>query len=308
VREDEVEQASGSLYFQSSIQWTPRLRTIAGVRGDLYHFDVASDDRANSGGRTASLASPKLSVVMGPFASTEVYANWGWGFHSNDARGAVQTRDPRTGDSVSRVDPIVRAKGAEVGVRMVAARRFHATLALWGLDLASELLFVGDAGTTEASRPSRRLGFEWSSAYAPTSWLTLDADFAYSHARFRDTDPAGDRIPGAVEGVVSAGVTAEGSGPVSGSLRLRYFGPRPLVEDNRVRSRASTTLNARASYRITPRYRLSLDIFNLTNAEVSDIDYFYASRLPGEPAEGIEDIHTHPLEPFTVRASLSVSF
>ncbi len=308
IREDRVDQSSGSLFFQSSIQWTPKLRTVAGVRGDLYHFDVESDDVANSGARTSSLASPKLSVVMGPFRNTEVYANWGWGFHSNDARGAVQTRDPKTGEPVSPVDAIVRTKGAELGVRTVAARKFHTTLALWGLDIASELLFVGDAGTTEASRPSRRIGFEWSSAYAPTTWVTLDADVAYSRARFRDEDPAGDRIPGAVEGVVSAGLTAEGDGPLSGSLRLRYFGPRPLIEDNRVRSKASTTLNARASYRITPRYRLALDVFNLTNAKVSDIDYFYASRLPGEPAEGIEDIHTHPLEPFTVRASLSVSF
>lgn len=308
VREDAVDQSSGALFFQTSIQWTPHLRTVAGVRGDLYHFDVESGDPANSGARSASLASPKLSVVVGPFRNTELYANWGWGFHSNDARGAVQTRDPKTGDAVSPVDPIVRAKGAEVGVRTVAAGKFHATLALWRLDIASELVFVGDAGTTEASRPSRRLGFEWSSAYAPASWLTMDADLAYSRARFQDADPAGDRIPGAVEGVASAGVTAEGAGPLSASLRLRYFGPRPLIEDDSVRSKASTTLNLRASYRLAPRYRLSLDVFNLTNSNASDIDYFYASRLPGERLDGVEDVHTHPLEPFTIRASLSASF
>jgi outer membrane receptor protein involved in Fe transport len=308
TREDRVDQASGSLYFQSSIQWSPRLRTVAGLRGDLYRFDVASDEPSNSGVRTASLASPKLSVIAGPFRNAELYANWGWGFHSNDARGAVQTRDPKTGEPVAPVDPLVRAKGAELGVRTVAAGKFHTTVAFWGLDIASELLFVGDAGTTEATRPSRRTGIEWSSAYAPTGWLSVDADLAYSRTRFRDDDPAGDRIPGAVEGVASAGLTAAGEGPLSGALRLRYFGPRPLVEDNSVRSKASTTLNARLTYRLAARYRLSLDVFNLTDAEVSDIDYYYASRLPGESAEGIEDVHTHPLEPFTVRASLSVTF
>jgi outer membrane receptor protein involved in Fe transport len=208
---------------------------------------------------------------------------------------------------VDPVDPIVRAKGAEVGVRTVAAGRYHGTLALWGLDIASELLFVGDAGTTEASRPSRRLGFEWSNAFAATRWLTLDADLAYSHARFRDEDPAGDRIPGAVEGVASAGLTAE-RGRLSGSLRLRYFGPRPLIEDDSVRSDASTTLNARGAWRFSRRLSASVDVFNLTNAKVSDIDYFYTSRLPGEPAEGIDDVHTHPLEPFTVRASITATF
>src|SRR5439155_22837417 len=203
IRQDRVNQASGALFFQTSIQWAARLRTVAGVRDDVYHFDVQANDPANSGTRRSSLASPKLSVILGPWKNTEVYANWGWGFHSNDARGAVQTRDPKTGEPVVPVDPIVRAKGAEVGVRTVAAGRFHSALALWGLDIASELVFVGDAGTTEPSRPSRRLGVEWSNVYVPVAWLTLDADLAYSRARFRDVDPVSERIPGAVEGVGS---------------------------------------------------------------------------------------------------------
>jgi outer membrane receptor protein involved in Fe transport len=308
IREDRVEQASGALFFQTSVQWTPRLRSVVGLRGDLFHFSVDSDDPLNSGSRSASIASPKLGLVLGPFKNTEFYANYGWGFHSNDARGSVQTRDPKTGEPALPVDPIVRARGAEVGVRTVAAGRYHGTLALWGLDIASELLFVGDAGTTEASRPSRRLGFEWSNVFELNSWLSVDADLAYSRARFRDADPAGDRIPGAVEGVASAGITAEGTGPLSGALRLRYFGPRPLIEDNSVRSDASTTLNARVTYRLGHRYSLGLDVFNLTDAKVSDIDYFYTSRLPGEPAAGVDDIHTHPLEPFTVRASFTATF
>ena len=160
----------------------------------------------------------------------------------------MQTRDPKTGEPVDPVDPIVRAKGAELGVRTCREPPLplHRST-LWMLDIDSELLFVGDAGTTEASRPSRRIGFEWSSVFAATPWLLLDADLAYSKARFRDDDPAGDRIPGAVEGVASAGITLHDRGPLSASLRLRYFGPRPLVEDDSVRSKASTTLNARVA-------------------------------------------------------------
>jgi hypothetical protein len=308
IRQDDVDQASAALYFQTSIQWAAKVRMQAGLRGDLYHFGVRSDDPRNSGTRSASLASPKLGLVLGPWRKTEIYANGGFGFHSNDARGSVQTRDPKTGDPVEPVDPIVRAKGAELGFRTVTHGRFHSSAALWLLDIASELLFVGDAGTTEASRPSRRLGFEWSNSFTPRPWLSLDADVAYSKARFRDDDPAGHRIPGAVEGVVSAGLTVQDRGPFSGSLRLRYFGPRPLIEDNSVRSKASTTLNARVTYRLTPRYSLTLDAFNLTNAKASDIDYYYTSRLPGEPAEGIDDLHTHPLAPLTVRASFTATF
>ena len=308
IRQDDVDQKSGAAFLETSIQWTGKLRTIAGVRGDVYGFDVRSNDPANSGHRTASLASPKLSVVLGPWRNTEVYANWGWGFHSNDARGAVQTRDPKTGEPVQRVDPIVRAKGAEVGLRTLAFRRYQSTVAVWGLDIASELRFVGDAGTTEPSRPSRRTGIEWSNVFMPKPWLTFDADLAYSRARFRDRDPAGDRIPGAVEGIASAGVSVQDLGRFSGSLRLRYFGPRPLIEDDSVRSRPSTTLNLRASWRLAKAFMLTVDVFNLTDVKVSDIDYYYESRLPGEPAQGRADIHTHPLESRSVRISLSTSF
>jgi outer membrane receptor protein involved in Fe transport len=111
-----------------------------------------------------------------------------------------------------------------------------------------------------------------------------------------------------VEGVASAGVTVQELGRFSGSLRLRYFGPRPLIDDDSVRSRASTTLNARASWRVTKRYTVSFDLFNLTDAKVSDIDYYYVSRLPGEPAAGVADLHTHPLEGRSFRASLSATF
>jgi outer membrane receptor protein involved in Fe transport len=280
----------------------------AGVRGDLYRFEVRNAEPANSGTRTANLASPKLSLIFGPFRDTELYANWGWGFHSNDARGSVQTRDPKTGEPVDPVDPIVRAKGAEMGARTLVSGRLHSSVALWMLDIDSELLFVGDAGTTEASRSSRRIGFEWSNVYAATPWLTLDADVAYSKARFRDDDPAGDRIPGAVEGVASAGITVHDRGPLSASLRLRWFGPRPLIEDDSVRSKASTTLNARVAWAFGPRLSLGLEAFNLTNSKVSDIDYYYTSRLPGESLEGIDDIHSHPLQPFRVRLSLTALF
>jgi outer membrane receptor protein involved in Fe transport len=169
-------------------------------------------------------------------------------------------------------------------------------------------VFVGDAGTTEASRPSRRVGFDWSNVYTPVPWLDLDADLAYSRARFRDDDPAGDRIPGAVQGVASVGATFHDRARVSASLRLRYFGPRPLVEDGSVRSKASTTLNARIGYRIDERFSVNADVFNLTRAKASDVDYFYRSRLPGEPREGVDDIHSHPFPPFRVRASFAVSF
>ena len=257
---------------------------------------------------TATRPSPKLSLALGPWGRTELYANYGWGFHSNDARGATITRDPSTGEPAEPVDPLVRARGAELGVRTLAVPGFHGTAALWGLDIDSELLFVGDAGTTEPSRPSQRRGVELTAEYSPRPWLELDASYAYSRARFTDDDPAGDRIPGAIEGVFAAGVTVQALRRWSGSLRVRWFGERPLVEDDSVRSESSTLFNADLAFHVRPGWSIQASVFNLFDAEVADVDYFYASRLPGEPFEGVDDIHTHPSAPRTFRIGLVASF
>ena len=184
--------------------------------------------------------------------------------------------------------------------------QWETALALWRLDLDSELLFVGDAGTTEASRPSRRTGIEWTHYWRPISGLIVDVDLAWSKARFRDDDPAGDRIPGAIEKAASAGVSYV-SGPWSAGLRLRYLGQRPLVEDDSVRSSSSLLANLKAGYRFSKHLKGTIEVLNLFDRKASDIDYFYESRLANEP-EPVADIHTHPAEPRTIRATLTVSF
>jgi hypothetical protein len=308
VREDAVDQTSGALYGEVTTRWSDTFRTTLGVRGDLYAWDVDAGDPANAGRETAGIVNPKLSVAVGPWQKTEFYANAGGGFHSNDGRGATITRDPATGDPVDRVDPLVRARGAELGVRTLAVRGLHTTVTAWGLWLDSELLFIGDAGTTEASRPSRRLGIEWDADYRATSWLSLESSVAWSWARFTDGAPDGDHIPGAIEGVVMAGATVTPGDRWTGSLRWRHFGPRPLIEDDSVRSQDSNLWNAEVGYRLTRALRLKADLLNVFGSKSSDIDYFYTSRLQGEPAGGVDDIHFHPVEPFTLRVALVATF
>jgi outer membrane receptor protein involved in Fe transport len=138
--------------------------------------------------------------------------------------------------------------------------------------------------------------------------MTVDFDLSWSRGHFTDDDPAGDHIPGAVETVVSGGVSFNDINGVFGSARVRYFGPRSLVEDDSVRSSATTLVNAGIGYRFSPRTRLVLDVFNLFDAEASDIDYYYESRLPGEPDGGVADFHYHPTLPRTARLSLQVAF
>ena len=152
------------------------------------------------------------------------------------------------------------------------------------------------------------MGVEWTNYARLRPWLVADADLAFTDARFTNADPAGDRIPGALDRVISAGLSFEPKQPVFGSVRLRHFGPRPLIEDGSVASTSSTLWNGEAGYRLSNRTRVVLEVFNIFNAAVSDIDYFYTSRLQGEPINGVSDIHTHPALPRSVRLELQLAF
>lgn len=307
VREDDVQQTLVGVYAQNVLEWTPWLRTIAGVRVDHKRAQVDALSLTVNGGRAQdSKASPKLSLILGPWRKSEFFVNAGTGFHSNDARGATIRLDPRSGESAQRVPLLVAGRGAELGFRTEAIPGLQSSLALWGLKLDSELVYVGDAGATEASRASSRRGVEFNNRYTPVQWLLIDADFAWSRGRFDN----GDRIPNAVDRVASMAVTLRDLAHWTTSLQWRYLGSGPLVEDNSVRSRPSSTLYTRITRGLPGWGRqtdITLDIFNLTNRRVNDIQYFYESRLPGEPAP-VADRHVHPAEPRTFRLSLRWGF
>jgi hypothetical protein len=309
VREDSVQEGNLGLWTDTTARWTDWLRTSVGIREDYFAGHVSSDTPLNSGNAQASMTSPKAGIVLGPWYKTEFYGNAGYGLHSNDIRGATITVDPN--DKVTpldRVPLLVRSKGAEIGIRSKAIEGLTSSLAVFVLDFDSELLFVGDAGTTEPSRPSRRVGVEWTNEYKVLPWMSVDFDFAYTRARFTDFDPVGDRIPGAPAVVASAGVTFGSESGWFGALRARYFGPRPLVEDDSVRSQQSLIFNARAGYKFDNGMRLQLDVLNLFNAQTNQIEYYYLSRLPGEPIDGVADRHVHPAEPLAVRLTLAARF
>lgn len=308
VRADDVQEASAGFYVQQVVRWTDWMRTIAGLRHDRYAGKVESDLAANSGTADAGITSPKAGIVFGPFHHTELFANIGEGFHSNDLRGVTITTDPNTGNPADRVPFLVKSHGGEVGVRTKLIPGLESSFAVFILDYDSELLFVGDAGTTEASRPSRRVGFEWTNAYRYSAWLRFDASLSMTRARFTDIDPDGNHIPGAATAVAAAGVTFGESLGWFGAMKLRHFGTRPLIEDDSVRSGSTTLVNARLGYRFDNGMRLWLDALNLFNAKSNQIAYFYTSRLNGEHAAGVDDRHIHPVEPLALRVSLAKEF
>ncbi len=307
TRSDQIVERSLGLYLENKTQWTDKFRTVGGVRADNFRFKVGSNNSVNSGTSSASKTSPKLNLIFGPWNKTEFYSSAGYGFHSNDARGTTITLNPKDGTAADKVPPLVRSKGLELGVRTEAIAGLQSSLSFYRLDFDSELTFAGDAGTTEAGRPSRRIGFEFSNYYKPTRWLTIDADVSFARARFRDFGQVENRIPGAVEGVASLAAAVDNLGPYFGALQLRFFGPRPLIEDNSVRSKSTATLNGRIGYKFSPKVKLELEAFNLTNRQNSAIDYYYESQLKGEPSK-VNDIHFHPIESRSLRLTLVANF
>ena len=308
IREDQVRQTSYGVYASQKIDWTERFRTTLGVRADYFDFDIDSELELNSGSADDSIVNPKLSLVYTLSERSDLYVNLGGGFHSNDARGTTIRVDPNDGVTpAERVDPLVRAKGGEVGMRYAVADGWQISAALWGLELDSELLFVGDGGTTESNRASRRKGAEVALFARPTDFLVLDIDLAWSHARFTDPDPAGDYIPGAVERVASAGLTLDHPSGWFGGARLRYLGSAPLIEDDSVRSDPTTLLNLEAGYEFTSALSVTVSLLNALDSDDDDISYYYESQLANESAP-VEDVHLHPVEPRTLRLGVLARF
>jgi hypothetical protein len=304
VRQDEVAQASSGAFVEAQSRWRPWLRSTLGARLDGYTFDVTSDRVENSGRRSAGIVSPKASLVAVLSPNTEVYLSGGLGFHSNDGRGTTIRVDPGSGEAAQRVDPLVRSRGAEIGLRANPVRSWRSTLVLWALELDSELLFIGDGGATEPSDKSHRSGVTLANFYRPVPQLSLDADVSLARARFAGVAAGQDHIPGALENVVAGGVTWSQVGRGAfGAIRVRHFGAYPLIEDNTVRATATTLFNGDVGF-VVGGFRLQASVLNILDARASDIQYYYASRLPSEAAGGSADVHFHPVEPRQLRLSL----
>lgn len=304
VRDDTVEQLSLAAWSDATWALTERLRVQAGARFDWMDWSVDAFRQPNSGTGSDSLISPKASLAWRVSDGAELYLSAGRGFHSNDVRGATIGVDPASGDPADPVPVLVRSDGAELGLRIEQGERFNATLTAFWLELDSELVYVGDAGSTEANDGSERHGFEAAGFWQANRWLSLNAAYTTTNARFKVDQGGGREIPGAVESTFTLGANAVFTNGWSASTRVRWLDEAPLSEDNAVRSDASLLVNAGVRYR-RGSFETRLDAFNLLDSDDDDIAYFYGSRLPGEAADGVEDVHFHPLEPRSVRLTVA---
>jgi outer membrane receptor protein involved in Fe transport len=301
VRQDQIEQFSVGGWVELEYSPTDNLRATLGLRGDFFSADVLDVENGfNSGRATDGLFSPSIGLAWQPRDDFEFYANYGRGFHSNDARGATTNFDPVSSLATETVPLLVKADGAELGARWEDGP-FRASLAAFYLDLESELVFVGDAGGTEVNDGSRRFGVETSFFWQPVDWFVADISGAWTDAEFTNSDS----IPNSVPFVLGGGMVAS-FGDLGLSARLRHFGSAPLIEDGSARSSPTTLVNIGANYDFR-HFTFSAELLNVFDAQDADITYFFESQLAGEPAP-VADFHFRPVEPRQFRFSVRYSF
>ena len=297
-----IRESSLAPYVEAS--WNPvePLRFLAGGRADFYSFNVTSkQDGYPSGDQSARIFSPKLGAAYALNSRVELYANWGRGFHSNDGRGVAA---PLPGNDP--VPGLVRGEGKEAGARFQVGN-FTLTTTYWWLDVGSELKFVGDSNSVQPSTPSKRRGYELVGFWRPMKWLAMDAVWTGSHARSQD-NPGAEFIPGAIEGAGELGISAV-QPRWEASVRLRYLGPYPLIEDNSLRASAETMINLRGAWKF-PHLTVYAELLNALNDQGKDIVYYYATHVAGLDPEGVEvdGRVSRAEEPRTVRAGIKYQF
>jgi outer membrane receptor protein involved in Fe transport len=306
-----VLETSGGAWTQFDIQLTDRLRADAGLRADVYRFDVrdrlasgsdlgvpAAEDASHSSGRRVdAIVSPKLNVAYDITNNTSLFFNAGSGFHSNDARDVVTA--PR-GETI-----LPRATSAEVGARRTWNGGTVAA-SVWGLSLQSELVWAGDAGTTESSGRTRRVGVDLEGRTRVLPWLWADADVNLARGRFLDEPSSANRIPLAPTVTWTGGLTMRDLGPVQGGVRARFVGARPAIEDNSVRAQRYMVAELFAGYqRRDVRFFVTVD--NALNARWNEAQFATTSRLRGE-SQPVTELNFTPGAPRAIQVGIERRF
>jgi hypothetical protein len=285
-------------YIEENIQLTEKISVYAGVRSDNFIFDYKNYvNDSLSGRRTVSRVSPKMSVYYSPAQAVQFYLRGGYGYHSNDARGIV---------SGSTGNPLPRALGYEIGSTFKAGKNILFNIAAWGLDLQSELVYVGDEGVVEINGASRRLGIDLAVRWEALPFVFIDADVNYNHGRLLELAEGENYIPLAPSFTSTGGITLKKDKGFSASLRYRYIDSRPANEGNTVTAKGYFLLDAVASYRIK-NFEFGITAQNLLNSEWNEAQFDTESRLRNE-STAVSELHFTPGTPFCIKGSISVKF
>jgi outer membrane receptor protein involved in Fe transport len=289
VVDDAIHETELGGYAEEELRPARWLRIVLGARLD--RIDVAVNNESPtaidevSGSQGAGQFSPKAAVVVSPTQGLELYADYGRGFHSNDARTIIEG---------AATTLIATATGYEIGTTARPVRGLVLSAVAFLLDLTSELVIDGDTASTTPSGPTRRYGVELTGRYQLAERLFADAAFTAAQPRYTyDFDRAGGTyLPNAPTRTFSAGVSArQPLGPVTliGSVHVKSMADRPATQSYNLVETGYTVVDASAGARWS-RFELVADLLNVGDVAWREGQFAVQSRLPGEglnPPTGI---------------------
>jgi outer membrane receptor protein involved in Fe transport len=295
----DINELNAGAYLDEALQLSPRLNLSAGVRFDIFrnqYLDRLATPMSIS--RTgAAIVSPKLNLYYTPSPGLQFYLKSGKGFHSNDTRVVVA----QNGREV-----LPTAYGTDLGLVFKPFARLLVNAAAWYLWLAQEFVYVGDEGVVEPSGQTRRQGLDLSLRYQLTRHLYADADLSAAKPRAIGAEPGQAYLPLAPTFTSTGGLSVQGLGRFSGSLRYRYLADRPANEDNSLVAKGYFVTDLQANY-TRSCYQLGLSVQNLFNTRWKETQFATESRLAGEAAS-VTEIHFTPGTPLFARISATIFF
>jgi len=293
-----LNQVNTWVYADERYQLTKKLNVNLGVRGDVYNFNFQNNTYDTASGRAfKAIVSPKLNLDYALNNNIQLFAKTGFGFHSNDARAVIVGNLENT---------LARAFGNELGSTFKPFKKLILNVALWTLDLQSELVYVGDEGIVEVSGRTRRIGIDMGARYQLAKYFYVDADLNINKGWLRDEPLEANRIPLAPRLTSVGGLTYKKSTGFNGSLRYRYMADRAAIEDNSIIAEGYLLIDAAINYNFR-KVQLGFTLENLLNREWKEAQFATESRLK-EESEPVNEIHYTPGTPFFAKLSFSYLF
>jgi len=274
-----------------------KVRLVTGIRGDIFSYDVrehvnttvpTSTARSRGGGPTTR---PTWSSAL---AATELFANFGTGFHSNDARAVIADRT---------LDALPTATGWELGSRAGSFPAPRSTATYWFSTWAASW-----SSSATRVRPRRRggaIGRAWSSGPRSGSSTGSPSQETSLHdqAEIRRHRQA---IPLAPIWTARGRPDRPPAVGLASSLEMRYLGDRPADP---------TALGGQGLHAVQlddplslPRRRGVPEHREPHQHHWRESQFFFTSRLPGEPAGGVADLHFTPGNPRSFLGGVAFHF
>ena len=297
IQRGDVNEANVNVYINETLRLSEKWSVNAALRFDYFNFRYRDrlENTNNSTGK--SIVSPKLNVNYQLNTNTQFYVRTGFGFHSNDARVVTQQSGPEI---------LPRAYGVDLGMNTKLTDRLFLHVALWGLDLDQEFVYVGDEGIVEPSGKTRRTGVDLSLRYEILPWLFLDGDVNVTNPKSKEEPEGQDYIPLAPMVSSIGGLSFKMKNGINGTLRYRYIGDRAANEDKSVIAKGYFLADAVVNY-THQKFEVGLSAENIFDVDWNEAQFDTESRLIDEP-ESVSEIHFTPGTPLFLKLKVSFFF